>query len=107
MLNIPTDPNIAEYTIIGNHTQVNLSDGGVIEERVQVGSRQGLNANIEINIAGGIVEERFTAYNKSTVNISGGNVGSNTHFGGIKQGNFTGGEQSATFSTSGKAARST
>ena len=58
----------------GSDTQLNVFDGGVIGISFSAGSPDGSSENVQVNISGGSVGDRFEAFSGSTVNISGGFV---------------------------------
>lgn len=88
VINVPTDPNIGDDESIGSDgltTQLNLSDGGDVGNRVTVQSGSEVNisggevgntltvaSGGEVNISGGTTSSRLTAQSGSEVNISGG-----------------------------------
>ena len=88
VINVPTDPNIGADESIGSDgltTQLNLSDGGDVGNRVTVQSGSEVNisggevgntltvaSGGEVNISGGTTSSRLTAQSGSEVNISGG-----------------------------------
>ena len=74
VINIPTDPDIAAFTDIGDEdglttTQLNVSEGGSVGILVDVFSGS------EVNINGGTVDSSFTANPGSVVNIGSGTIG--------------------------------
>ncbi len=70
VINVPPEsaPNLIESS-----TQLNLGDGGVIGASFNAGNPDGSSNNVEVNISGGVVVERFTATG-SVVNVSGGTL---------------------------------
>ncbi len=73
VLNVP--PQVAP-TSIDSDTQLNLSSGGSLLPFFSSGNVDGSSTNIEVNISGGTVGHHFFAYAGSTVNVSGGSMGS-------------------------------
>ena len=74
VINVPTDPDIAAFTDIGDEdglttTQLNVSEGGSVGILVDVFSGS------EVNINGGTVDSSFTANPGSVVNIGSGTIG--------------------------------
>lgn len=67
-------PSFLVGDTLGSDSQLNLFDGGEILAGFSAGPGDGTGSNIQVNISGGTVGDRFEAYN-STVNISGGTVG--------------------------------
>ena len=70
VINLPPDPDIGAGESIGGSTQLNVSDGGRVQNDFTV------NSGSEVNISDGSVGIRFRANEGSEVNISGGFVGS-------------------------------
>ena len=90
VLNIPNpNPSIGAIGSIGSNTQLNLSDGGSIGFAFDAGNHN--SENIEVNIMGGHVANAFDARSGSTINISGGYLGSITAYQG-SQINISGGD---------------
>ncbi|MCH7813936.1 MAG: hypothetical protein IID40_07940, partial [Planctomycetes bacterium] len=54
---------------------MNLSEDGSIGDSFVAGASGGSSTNVEVNITGGVVGEDFAANSGSTINISGGNIG--------------------------------
>ena len=93
IVSIPPDADIGDNRSIGFqgfNTQFNLSDGGTIGDRFDVGE-SGVDANIEVNIAGGTVGELFRIRDGVVVNISGGTVGNEFFADVFSRVNITGG----------------
>ena len=72
IINVPPDPAPAS---VGANTQLNLFEGGALPARFTAGSSGATSRNIEVNIQGGTVGEKFKARRGSTINISGGIFG--------------------------------
>lgn len=70
VINVP--PDVAPSTI-GSDTQLNLFDGGSISPFLYAGNHSEPNSNIEVNVAGGSVDD-IDAYSGSTINVSGGQL---------------------------------
>ena len=70
VINLPPDPDIGAGESISGSTQLNVSDGGRVQNDFTV------NSGSEVNISDGSVGIRFRANEGSEVNISGGFVGS-------------------------------
>jgi len=71
VINVPTDPNIGDDESIGSDgltTQLNLSDGG------DVGNRVTVQSGSEVNISGGAMSGFFVSEAGSVVNITGGSA---------------------------------
>jgi len=73
IINVPPDLATAE---IGSDTQLNLFDTGVISQYFSAGTIDGTSSNVEVNIFGGEVVSGLFANSGSTLNISGGSLGS-------------------------------
>ena len=72
VINLPTDPNIGEFGFFGGDgstTQINVSEGGLIDEFFSA------NSGTEVNVSGGDLADFFYAFSGSEINISSGNVG--------------------------------
>ena len=74
VINIPSE-EISTFERIESNTQINLSEFGSIGDSVRLGLAEGGSENIELNVTGGTVGSRLLAFEGSTVNISGGEVG--------------------------------
>ena len=85
VINLPDNPDsanpsgfsgnsIGSSSGISSNTQLNVSDNGSIGSFFNAGASDVLNTNIEVNILGGTVGQRFSANSGSTINISGGTV---------------------------------
>lgn len=72
IINVPPQ---AAPSSIGSNTQLNLAAGGSLPANFLVGDPNGSSTNIEVNITGGTVGNRFTPFAGSTINVSGGNIG--------------------------------
>jgi len=72
IINVPPDEAPGA---IDSNTQLNLFEGGSIPSYFDAGKPDGSSVNVEVNISGGSVGERFRVFSGSTVNISGGSVG--------------------------------
>lgn len=75
MLNLPPAPNIIEGATIDSSTQLNLFVGGSIGDSVAAGVINGPPAEIEINVNGGSIGNRFDAHNGTSLRLNSGSIG--------------------------------
>ncbi|MBA4039848.1 MAG: hypothetical protein C0468_05940, partial [Planctomyces sp.] len=71
-------PTFLAGDVLGSNSQLNLFPGGTIRLGFNAGPLDTTGSNIEANIFGGSVGDQFIAFSGSTVNISGGSLGSVT-----------------------------
>ncbi|MEO0586611.1 MAG: PEP-CTERM sorting domain-containing protein [Planctomycetota bacterium] len=73
VINVP--PDIGDSLVIGSDTQVNLSAGGTIGSLIEVSLANGTGTNAELNVSGGTTGFG-DVYAGGTVNVTGGDIGS-------------------------------
>ncbi len=66
--------------ILGSDSQLNVFDGGNVLAGFSAGPVSG-GTNIELNVLGGTIGDRFRAFSGSTVNLFGGSIGANVFAG--------------------------
>ena len=76
VINVPPDvvPSALE-----SDTQLNLFFGGGLPELFRAGPVDNTGANIEVNVLGGEIGDKFNAYNGSTINLETGRIGNDFH----------------------------
>jgi hypothetical protein len=73
VINVP--PELPPEYIIESNTQLNVGDGGWLNDLFVVGRSEGTMSNVQLNISGGTIRPGLRAYDGSEVNITGGTVG--------------------------------
>ncbi|TWT85236.1 hypothetical protein Pla123a_00420 [Posidoniimonas polymericola] len=71
---------ISRLSSVGSDTQINLLEGGMLYDRIQVGSFSPPGSNIELNLLGGSSLIRIDAYSGSVTNLVEGSVGGQAYF---------------------------
>ena len=69
--------SIADNTVIGSNTQVNVTNGGTVGDQVEIGGRLVTTTNTELNVSGGVVGRFLQIYDNATLNVSGGVIDGN------------------------------
>ncbi|MFG0307431.1 MAG: GC-type dockerin domain-anchored protein [Phycisphaerales bacterium JB040] len=90
VINIPQDTSSIGGSLSPD-TQLNLSAGGFVEYGFDIGAFGEENANIEMNVYGGHVDDYLSAYANTALNIFGGSIGDHFRAGDSKI-LFSGGE---------------
>jgi hypothetical protein len=75
VIDIPPQPDIRDYGVIGSGTQLNLHAAGKIGLSFDVGAPNIMNPNVELNVKGGTVGHELAANPGSVTNVTGGVVG--------------------------------
>jgi len=72
VIDVPPD-TVPNFAIIGSNTQVNVTDGGLLGQLVELGDPDGSSTNVELNVLGGDLQT--THVNAGCFfNISGGEI---------------------------------
>ncbi|TWT35748.1 hypothetical protein KOR34_06420 [Posidoniimonas corsicana] len=72
VINVPPEL-VSPFIEIGSSTQLNVAEGGQLAY-VDVGTPDGVSANVELNMTGGLIAHGVQAYSGSVVTITGGEL---------------------------------